>query len=486
MTDPLNILFVASEIESFVKTGGLADVAKALPIALKSQGHQVTLVMPFYRTIAHRDEAVFVDRFTLHTIGDWQKEVGIWKLSLEDIPVYCIEQADYFDRDELYSEGEYGYTDSGERFGFFNIAALELCNHLQIKPDIIHCNDWHTALIPYLVNTHYRQHPLIGDAKTVLTIHNAVFQGIFDRNQFQMFGDLVDPLVDYLLDGYQCINMLKAGIRFSDKITAVSPNYANELQTRLGAHGLHNFFQQRRADLSGILNGCDYSNWDPTTDPLLPAHYDAESLDGKKQCKIALQKEVGLECDPQRPIFGMVCRLTEQKGFYILLPALEKFIRHKVQVVIVGTGDSQIARQLEELQQHFPDKLHFINAYSNPMAHLIEAGSDFFMMPSLFEPCGLNQMYSLAYGTLPIVRGVGGLQDTVSDYDQNPIDADGLIFYPPDPGELLNTLRRALLLYLEESEQLNTMRKRAMKRQFSWQQAADHYQNLYLAALGRN
>lgn len=481
-TESVNVLFVASEIEGFIKTGGLADVAKYLPLALRKQGHQVTLIMPFFRTIAHREEAQFVDRITIKTDAGFEKEMGLWRLMLDDICVYCIEQHDYYDRSQPYSEGEYGYPDNGERFAFFNLAALEVAARLNLNIDIIHCNDWHTALIPYLVKTQYRTHPVLGKAKTVLTIHNAVFQGQFERRQFDMFGDLIAPLVDTLLDGYQCLNMLKAGIRFSDKITAVSPNYANELMTRLGAHGLHEFFQQRHSDVSGILNGCDYRDWNPATDNMLPEHYNCDDLSGKWRCKEALQHELKLPV-AQKPVFGMVCRLTEQKGFYLLLPALEKFLRHHVQIVIVGTGDSQISQQLDQMQQRYPEKLRFVNTYSNPLAHLIEAGSDFFLMPSLFEPCGLNQMYSLAYGTIPIVRGVGGLQDTVVDYDQNPDDADGFIFYPPESSELLNLLRRALLAYLEEPEQISLMRKRAMRREFSWDNAAYQYGDIYTQAL---
>ncbi|MFM2486571.1 glycogen synthase GlgA [Celerinatantimonas yamalensis] len=482
-TKSSTILFVASEIEGLLKTGGLADVAKYLPIALKSQGHHLCLIMPFYRTMARRDEATFIDNIQINIGQSFSKTIGVWQLMLDGIPVYCVEQAEYYDRAQPYSEGEYGYPDNGERFAFFNIAALEIAAYLQLNIDIIHCNDWHTALIPYLLKTHYANHPSLAQVKTVLTIHNALFQGQFERGQFAMFGDLMTPLVDYLVDGYQCINMLKVGIRFSDKLSTVSPNYAKELLTRLGAHGLHEFFQQRHSDLHGILNGCDYSDWNPATDPLLPAHFDQTNLEGKWQCKLALQQQLELRQSTSIPIFGMVCRLTEQKGFYLLLPALEKFLRHRIQVVIVGTGDSQIVQQLNQLQQRFGDKFRFINTYSNTLAHLIEAGSDFFLMPSLFEPCGLNQMYSLAYGSLPIVRGVGGLQDTVIDYDQQSDDADGLIFYQPDSSELLNTLRRALLLYLEEPEQVMAMRQRGMHRQFSWQDAAEQYNQLYMDVL---
>ncbi|MFM2482106.1 glycogen synthase GlgA [Celerinatantimonas sp. YJH-8] len=484
MDNPLKILFVSSEIESLVKTGGLADVAKSLPLALQQQGHQVTLMMPYYRTMARHDEVQYITDIYVENAHGAALRVPVLLLKIGEINVYCLEQNNYFDRPQLYSEGEYGYPDNGERFAFFSAAALACSAALDLDLDIIHCNDWHTGLVPYLLKTRYAEHPRLHRVKTVLTIHNAVFQGIFEHQQFSFLGqDIIAPLTDRLLDGYQCINMLKSGIRYADKITAVSPNYAQELLTRLGAHGLHEFFQQRQNDLVGIINGCDYNDWNPATDPLLPSHYQVDDLTGKSQCKQALQQAVNLPVIQQRPIFGMVCRLTEQKGFYLLLPALEQFLHHHVQVIIVGTGDSRIAEQLMALQARFSDKLVFINAYDNKLAHLVEAGADFFLMPSLFEPCGLNQMYSLAYATLPIVRGVGGLKDTVRDYDADPSQANGFIFYQPESGDLLNILRRALLLYLEDPEQMQQMQYRAMQQHFSWQHAARLYSDLYREAL---
>lgn len=483
MEQSLTILFAASEVESLVKTGGLADVAKSLPLALTEQGHQVTLMMPFYRTMAHREQATFIRHINIENAQGDPFEVGIWQLWLGPLNVYCIEQNSFYDRSQIYSDGDYGYPDNGTRYAFFDEAVLCAAKALELKPDIIHCNDWHTGLIPYLLRTRHADEANLANAKTVLTIHNAIFQGIYEREQFNFLpNELIEPMVDHLLDGYQCINMLKCGIRYADKITAVSPNYAKELLTRLGAHGLHEFFQQRQSDLVGIINGCDYNDWNPVSDAYIPNHYHAHDLTGKAACKAALQQRVELPTN-DKAVFGMVCRLTEQKGFYLLLPALEQFLHHQVQVIIVGTGDSQITQKLHELAQRFVDKLKFINAYDNELAHLVEAGSDFFLMPSLFEPCGLNQMYSLAYGTLPIVRGVGGLKDTVIDYDADPTAGNGFIFEAPVAGDLLNILRRALLLYLEAPEQLHQMRTRAMTAHFSWQHAASLYLQLYRAAL---
>ncbi len=483
---PVKILFLASEVESLAKTGGLADVAKALPLALKEHGQDVRIIMPFYKTINRHDEAEKLLDLCLHTGNDCQDiNYAVYQLMLEDVPVYLIQQHNYFERDQLYSEGEFAYDDNGERFTFFSRAIFQVSEALGFKPDIFHCNDWHTALVPYLLKQKYGHHPFFCNSKSVLSIHNAAFQGIFEKHQFQLLEDLADGLTDQILDGYNCINLLKAGIRFADKINAVSPTYAEELLTRLGSHGLCDYFQQRRSDLVGILNGCEYSDWDPATDKFIPVNYSSSDLSGKSVCRQALQVKTDL-AQLDVPIFGMVCRLTEQKGFYLLLPALEQFLRHRVQVIIVGTGDSGIVAELQTLQQKWPDKLRFIHAYSNELAHLVEAGADFFLMPSLFEPCGLNQMYSLAYGTLPIVRGVGGLKDTVNDYDEQPEQATGHIFYDPEPADLLNILRRALLLYLEHPEEFQAMRHRAMLSRFNWQQSVWQYEALYNEALNVN
>ncbi len=474
-----NILFVASEVESLAKTGGLADVAKALPLALQRHGQDVRLIMPFYKTLKRREEATkLLDLQLPSDQPDQPFHYSVYQLKLGDVPVYLLEHQEYFERDGLYGEGEFGYDDNGERFAFFSRAVFQVCEALQFKPDILHCNDWHTGLIPFLLKVRFAQHPFFCNTKSILTIHNAAFQGIFERRQFDRLEGASEGLVDQLLDNFHCVNLLKAGIRFADKINAVSPNYAQELLTRLGSHGLGDVFMERQADLVGILNGCDYSDWDPASDKLLPFNYSLDDISGKQKCRDELQRKTDLESLPV-PIFGMVCRLTEQKGFYLLLPALEHFLRHNVQVVIVGTGDSQIAAALEQLQLRYPRKLRFINAYSNELAHLIEAGADFFLMPSLFEPCGLNQMYSLAYGTLPIVRGVGGLNDTVVDYDQDPEKATGHIFYEPESSDLLNTLRRALLLYLEHPEEFSAMRQRAMQTRFGWEESVEQYLELY-------
>jgi starch synthase len=283
---------------------------------------------------------------------------------------------------------------------------------------------------------------------------------------------------------YGHVNLLKCGVLYADKINAVSPNYASELLTHLGAHGMASIFQQRAADLRGILNGCDYQDWDPAFDDFLPATYDVDNLAGKRVCKQTLQQETGLPV-ADLPIYGMVCRLTEQKGVHLLLPVLDKFLHHKVQVVIVGSGDPSLAAQLQAMAQQYPDKFAFINTYDDRLAHLVEAGADFFLMPSLFEPCGLNQMYSLAYGTLPLVRAVGGLKDTVVDWDADPEHATGFCFNDPTANILLDAMRRSLLYYLQDPERFARVQRNAMNTRFNWPDSVTLYEQMYQDALAR-
>lgn len=480
----LKILFISSEVESFSKTGGLADVAKALPMELRNLGHEVVIITPFYRTIEHRGEAKQVHQLTLHTDNSRPDiQFSVQALSLDGIKVLAIDNPHYFDRAGLYGEENNAYPDNGERFAFFSLAALLTTIADDFFPDIIHCNDWHTGLVPYLLKTRFHNTTFFSHSKTVLTSHNSAYQGIFDKSQLNLIPEVSACLDDRVLENYNYINFLKVGVLYSDKVNTVSPNYASELLTTLGSHGMSNHFLERIHDFEGILNGCDYNDWSPVTDKLIPFNFNSNDLSGKEKCKVALQKELGLEvCD--QPIFGMVCRLTDQKGFGLILPILELFLKHNVQLIIIGSGDPGITGHLTALAAHHNTCFKFINTYSNQLSHLVEAGSDFFLMPSIFEPCGLNQLYSLAYGTLPIVRAVGGLKDTVIDYDQDPDNANGFMFNEPHPDHLLNVLRRALLLYIEHPEEMLRLKEQAMRSHFYWSDAAKHYQRLYYNALG--
>ena len=481
-TNPLKILFVASEVEGLVKTGGLADVARSLPLYLAQKGHDVRIILPFYKTIKRRDEAKLIASRWLPT-QPGQPDIGyrIYQMEIEGVCVYLLDHPHYFERPQLYAENNQAYGDNGERFAFLAAAALHACEQLNFAPDIAHCNDWHTGLLPLLLKTRHAHNPFFQHTRSVISIHNAAFQGVFDRQQFWAMPEIADYEQRISYD-YGHINLLKCGVLYADKINAVSPNYASELLTHLGAHGMASIFQQRAGDLRGILNGCDYKDWDPAFDHFLPATYDVDNMAGKKVCRQALQLEMGLPVE-DLPIYGMVCRLTEQKGVHLLIPALEKFLRHKVQVAIVGSGDPSLAAQLQAMAQQHPDQFAFINTYDDKLAHLVEAGADFFLMPSLFEPCGLNQMYSLAYGTLPLVRAVGGLKDTVLDWDADPEHATGFCFNDPTANILLDTLRRSLLSYLQEPERFAQVQRNAMNTRFDWPDSVTQYEQMYLDAL---
>lgn len=470
----MRILFVVSEVEDLAKTGGLADVAKALPIELKKLGHEVIIVMPYYRVIAEKfappeilgEQTLFANQkpysFTLR------------ELKIEDVPVYCIDYPAFFDRDGFYSDGYHAYGDNAERFAFFADAALQASKSLNFQPDIVHCNDWHTALTPYFMKVDSSGY--FANSKSVLTIHNGAFHGTHRLDQIPYLHPQRE--LHQQLDG-DAVNFLRIGIRYANKINTVSPNYASELLTTLGSHMLYDEFQKRKDDVSGILNGCDYTQWDPATDIHLPENFDVDKPQGKLVCKRELQKKSGFQQLDHVPLIGMVCRLTEQKGFGYLLPVLEDLLQHNVQLLIIGTGDPSISEVLKRHAQIHPDRLIFIDTFSVELAHLLEAGSDFFLMPSLFEPCGLNQMYSLAYGTLPIVRAVGGLKDTVVDIHNDPDRATGFVFDKADSSELLSCVQRALLHYYEFPDSFSQMKLRGMQTRFTWEQAANNYVALY-------
>ncbi|MGL5031765.1 MAG: glycogen synthase GlgA [Aeromonas sp.] len=480
--NPLKILFVASEVEGLIKTGGLADVARALPIYLAQKGHNVRLILPFYQSLKRRNEATLVSSHWLPTVAGLPEiHYQIYQLDLDGIVVYLLDCPQYFDRPQPYAENNQAYPNNGERFAFFCAAVLHASQQLNFAADIVHCNDWHTGLIPLLLNTRHAHNPFFERTRSVISIHNAAFQGVFHHEQCWAIPEIVD-YQRRINDGDDYVNFLKCGVLYADKINAVSPNYAKELLTYLGAHGMASVFLARAADLCGILNGCDYQDWDPACDAFLPATYHIGNLAGKRVCKQQLQQEAGLPM-ANLPIYGMVCRLTEQKGVPLLIPALEQFLRHNVQVVIVGSGDPVIAAQLRTMAQRYPEQLAFINTYDDRLAHLVEAGSEFFLMPSLFEPCGLNQMYSLAYGTLPLVRAVGGLKDTVVDWDSDPDHATGFCFNEPSSAALLDTLRRSLLYFLQDQPRFAQVQRNAMNTRFNWPASIALYEQMYQRAL---
>jgi starch synthase len=479
----IDLWYVVSELAGLVKSGGLADVAKALPKAFQQQGKQVAIALPAYAKIIdnHPTDVVLDTRLNHWPHTPYQ----VRRMNFDGVDVYLIDNEHYFNRPEMYAENNKAYPDNAERFSFFSAASLDCLSKLDIQPSIVHANDWHTGLVPLLLKVRYQHDAFYQPMRSVITIHNAVFQGNFAQHELASIQELTHLHDQRIRVGHDGISMLKAAIHYADKINAVSPNYAEELKTQLGSHGLSPDFLSRSNDLCGIVNGCDYSEWDPQHDHYLPQTYKATKASlkaGKKASKRALQNKLGL-AESNVPMFGMVCRLTHQKGFHYILPILEQFLLLDVQLVIVGTGDPEIATDLEWHANLHPDKFKFVEAYDNEYAHLVEAGSDFFLMPSEFEACGLNQIYSMAYGTLPVVRAVGGLKDTVIDIDADFENATGVSFEEPTAQALLVALQRAMLFYLQDPKGYSDVQLRGMKSDFGWHIAAEEYQKMYDGAL---
>ncbi len=487
MSEALSIIFASSEVDGFSKSGGLADVARALPLHLKSLGHDVRIVTPFYRLIPEKHKTSTI----IPSLGVPMGSEEIWctvrHKDLEgnvdgktiSVPVYFIEHKHHFFRHGYYGDGSQAYPDNASRFGFFSKAVLQICRSLDWEPDIFHSNDWHTALIPFYLKQAQLETNDFKNSRSVLTIHNAGYQGGAPGTFRHSLGIPLENFVLEMFEDHGHLNLLKGGINFADQVNTVSPGYAEEMRTPLGSHGLHETYLRKGKNFSGILNGCDYDEWNPETDPYLPANFSAKNLAGKKQCKQELQRLFGLPESASIPLIGMVSRLTMQKGFDYLMPAMLEILRIDLQVVVLGSGETWIANAFDKLQQEFPTKLGWYNGYNNDLAHMIEAGSDMFLMPSLYEPCGLNQIYSLRYGTLPIVRRVGGLKDTVMQYEESEGKGSGFILNDPTPEAVSNTVGWAVQTYYERPAHFCKMVAFAMKQRFTWKTAAEKYVALY-------
>ncbi|MGB3724924.1 MAG: glycogen synthase [Glaciecola sp.] len=475
----MKVLFVISEVEDIIKTGGLADVGKALPIALKDLGHDVVIIMPYYKQVAESFDLVDAMPEQIARINDHNHSYKVKQLNFYGITTYLIDHPYFSQASSPY--GDSSQASNAQKFSLFSICALSVSANASFQPDIVHCHDWHTSLTPYFMRSNYLQrHNLVADAnfythvKCVITLHNAAFQGVEVLTKVPTL-DHEDAHKVYTDNGH--VNMLKTGIMYADKVCPVSPTYATEVTSVLGSHGVSDVINLAPEKLYGVLNGCDYSQWDPATDEFLPANFSVDNMAGKTRCKAELQADAKLPIIKSVPLIGMVCRATRQKGFDFIMPILEQVLRHKVQIIIMGTGDETITSQLHGISHNFPDKFAFVEAFKPKWAHLIEAGSDFFLMPSEFEPCGLNQMYSLAYGTIPIVRNVGGLADTIVDAKHD--NGTGFVFDTPNSLALLSTLRNALLTYQESPARIKQMIKLGMRTRFLWSDAAKEYEFVY-------
>jgi starch synthase len=480
----MKIVHAASELFPYLKTGGLADAVSSLAGTLADRGHEVSVFLPGYRTVLeHRDAAGAERRLRLKIeMGDQFLSGDVRAFSpRKNLTVYLICREEFFDRRAPYGNGERDYEDNADRFIFFCKAVIETLRLADLQADVVHGHDWQAALLPLLLREAERRHGVTLALKTLFTIHNIAYQGLFPRT---VFGRTNLPEEMNNMDGleyYEQINFLKGGILFADRVTTVSPRYAKEIQTPEFGCGLDGVVQTRADDIVGLLNGVDTSVWSPGIDALLPARYTAADLAGKQACRTALLKRSGFAPKYAGPVFGMVCRFAEQKGLDLLLANKAFFLEQDCRLVVLGSGDKRLETELAELAAQAPKKISLCARHDEAMSHLIEAGSDFFVMPSLFEPCGLNQMYSQLYGTVPVVSRVGGLADTVTDADEQPEGGTGLMCDPTD-ASLRDALERALKLFADKPR-MAAVQQHGMARDFSWNVAAEGYEQLYQDSL---
>jgi starch synthase len=482
---PLKVLFVASEVAPFAKTGGLGDVLGALPKALRRRGVDARVVMPLYAGIDwHALERLEGPLDVPMWWGSARGAVRLGYLPGSEVPVYFLEYHRYFDRPYVYGPPGEGYGDNLERFTFLSRGALEVAKALKFLPDVLHANDWQTALAPVYVNTVEWAQPLHGTA-TVFTIHNLAHQGVEDGGAMFITGLGHGHYHAGEFEHFGTMNLMKAALRHANVLSTVSPTYAREIQTGPYGFGLDGILRERRGDLFGILNGIDVDEWNPATDRHLPERFSTDRMEGKDACKAALQHEAGMPADPHVPLFAVVSRLVSQKGLDVLAHCLERVLSWHVQFVLLGVGDREGEHFFHSVSARHRDKFKAWIGFDNALAHRIEAGADFFVMPSRFEPCGLNQMYSLRYGTLPIVRATGGLVDTVQSYHEQSGDGTGFVFADLAPDALASTIGWALSTWYDRPHHVAAMRKRAMEQDFSWDRAAASYERLYLEAYQR-
>ena len=476
MNQKLNIVYVSPEIEPFARTGGLGDVLGALPKSIVKPGHKVCLFMPLYKQVNRKEFSLSSTKITVAVHMPDKTPIGLVHSSYMPgtrIPVYFIENAGYFERAEPYKDPATGqdYKDNCERFAFFSRAVLETLKALGQPPDVLHANDWQSALAPTYLKTIYREDPFFRNTLTVFTVHNLAYQGLFPKEDMPLTGLDWSYFNWKQLEYHGKLNILKAGLVFSDLITTVSRRYAQEIQTQESGRGLEGVLRERSGDLFGIVNGVDYNVWNPEKDKLIPSRYSPKNLKGKKACKKHLQRKCGMKEREDVPVIGWIGRLTEQKGVDLLLEGWEELMGLDVELVLLGKGDQPYEEALKAKASRYPGKASINIGFDNRLSHEIEAGADMFLMPSKFEPCGLNQLYSLKYGTVPVVRRTGGLVDTVDEQV-------GFTFNSSSTSEMIGTIKRALESYRNPAHWTELMR-RGMLLDWSWDKSAREYVELY-------
>ena len=470
------VLLASAECAPLSKTGGLADVVGTLPKDLQKLGIDARVITPYHRCIKDKYADRVEHLFWFYSKLGWRNEyVGIEKLELDGMTVYLVDNEQFFG-DKIYRGG----VPEGAQYSYFCRAVLDCLPNLGFEPDVIHCNDWHTAMLPMLAHTQYPGQ-MQDKAKYLLTIHNIAFQGKFD---FGFVQDILEVDSRYYTPEYLelngCADYLKAGCVFADRINTVSPSYASEIKTPYYAEGLEGILNARSAELSGIINGIDKVSFNPHSDPTLPAHYDRGHRKGKAVCKAALQEKMGLEQRADVPLFAMVTRMTEQKGFELVSCVLDDMMsRDDMQFMLLGTGDERFENFMRDAEKRYPGKLCSYIGYSEELSHLVYAGSDFFLMPSRFEPCGLSQMIAMRYGSVPIVRETGGLRDTVIPYNRFTGECNGFSFANFDAWEMRDAMRKALECYRNE-EIMDGLITRAMQADFGFERSAHEYARHYI------
>ncbi len=483
----LRILMVASEFAPYAKTGGLADAAAGLASALKKKGHDIRVVMPNYRGTLEKApayETVFESMCV--TMGRGENWCGVISTaSKTDVPVYLVQHDHFFSRTGLYHTPDMQeYADNPLRFAFLARAALQICLDTDFAPDIVHANDWQTALVPAYLKKWFWNDARLGSAASVLTIHNIAYQGVYPGAAYDELGLGADSFAPDIFEAFGEVNFLKGGIYYADMVNTVSEGHAREIVAPHGGFGLAPYLANKGVQFTGITNGVDYDHWSPEEDEIIPEQYSVDNRSGKTVCKRELQKAFGLEQSPDTCLIATIGRFVGQKGFGLIRDSIDEILSGmSVQFAILGSGEHWLQSFFWDLPGQWPGRVGSFIGYNNDLAHLIEAGADFFLMPSVFEPCGLNQMYSLRYGTPPIVRATGGLDDTVEQYNENTGEGTGFKFRDPTASAVRNTVGWAVSTYYDRREHLEQIITAAMKKDFSWDVASSAYEDLYRRAI---
>jgi len=473
----MKILFVASESVPFVKTGGLADVVGALAPVLANEGNDVRVIIPLFSAIPQEwvEKMSHVCDFEIQ-LGWRRQYCGIEMLKKDNVTWYFMDNKYYFGRSYIYGMG----GDEYERFGFFCRGVLNMLPIIDFQPDIIHAHDWQSGMVPALLKIQYAHLPFYANMKTVYTIHNLQYQGIFGVREVQDVLGLGDSLwTNDKLECYGCANFMKAALVYADVITTVSPSYSEEIQTAYYGERLDGLLRARKKDLHGVINGIDMQDYNPATDKNIQANYDVKHMDGKKECKQALQKNLELNIDPDVPIIGMVGRLSNQKGLDLVDYVIADIMRQNVQLVVLGMGEGRYFNLFSWAESEYHGRVAARFTMDHALAHQIYAGADMFLMPSQFEPCGLSQMIAMRYGTIPIVRETGGLRDTVLSYNEYTGDGNGFTFFNYNAHDMLHTIERAISYYNDHQDVWKTLQQRGMNGDYSWTHSAAEYLKIY-------